>query len=117
MARIISVHEYVLKACADEALFEDAIRKARGDNLLSLPGLVQYYFVKGIKGARRGSYTAIWVFEGKDEWERLWGPPDQPIPRDRYPENWKVWEGQVLAPFLDKDPHLIRFTSYEELDF
>ncbi len=116
MARIISVHEYVLKAGADEALFEDAIQRARSDHLLSLPGLVQYYFIKGIKGARRNSYTAIWVFESRDAWERLWGPPDHPIPREGYPENWKVWEDQVLAPFLEEDPDSIRFTSYEELE-
>ena len=30
------------------------------------------------------------------------------------PDNWKVWEREILAPFLAEDPDAIRFTTYEE---
>ena len=28
---------------------------------------------------------------------------------------WKVWENEILAPLLNRDPDTIRFTSYEEI--
>ncbi len=114
MPKVISIHEYTLKPGVDEAQFERAIQKARDRGLLRLPGLVEYHFVKGIRGSRRGRYAAIWVYESKEAWENLWGPPDQPRREQDYPENWKVWENEVLAPFLDRDPDKIEFTAYEE---
>ena len=52
---------------------------------------------------------------GKEAWESLWGPIDKPLSKTDYPQNWKVWENEVLFPFLDQDPDKIKFTSYQEL--
>ena len=30
-----------------------------------------------------------------------------------YPETWKVWEKELLAPFLKDHPDAIRLTAYE----
>ncbi len=115
MAKVISVHEYELKPGIVEADFECALRDAERRGLLDLPGLVEHHFLKGLKGARRGAYAAIWIFESREAWERLWGPPEAPRSPAEYPETWKVWENEVLAPFLTQDPDTIRFTSYQEI--
>ena len=115
MPKVISVHEYKLKPGSDARQFEKAIRRAREEGLLRLPGLIDYHFLKGIRGARSRRYAAIWVYETRDAWESLWGNLEEPTPKQEYPESWKRWEGEVLAPFLDQDPDEIRFTSYEEL--
>ncbi|HEV8586143.1 MAG TPA: hypothetical protein VGT02_14340 [Methylomirabilota bacterium] len=115
MARVFSIHEYDLKPGVEPAIFEAAIRKADSAGLLRLPGLVAHHFVRGLKGARRDAYAAVWVYESREAWERLWGAPESPRPPEAYPENWKRWEAQVLAPFLVDHPDAIRFTSYVEL--
>ena len=115
MAKVISVHEYELRPEVPEADFERAVHDAERRGLLDLPGLVGHHFLKGLKGARRGAYAAIWNFESREAWERLWGSPDAPRPASQYPENWKIWENSVLAPLLAQDPDTIRFTSYEEI--
>ena len=115
MAKVVSVHEYELRPDVPEADFERAIGDAERRGLLDLPGLVGHHFLKGLKGARRGAYAAIWIFESRQAWERLWGPVEAPRPAADYPENWKVWENEVLAPLLTQDPDAIRFTSYQEL--
>ena len=115
MSRIISVHEYDLKHGASGQLFENAILKARERGLLSLPGLVDCHLVKGIRGFRNGFYASVCAYESREAWERLWGPIDKPLSKAYYPENWKVWEDEVLSPFLDREPDKIRFTSYLEL--
>ena len=115
MSKVLSVHEYILKPGVDERQFENAIREARNRGLLQLPGLTDYHFVKGIKGSRKGCYAAIWVYESREAWEKLWGTPENPRRKADYPENWKVWEDEVLAPFLNEDPDKIKFTAYEEL--
>ena len=115
MCRVISIHEYILKPGVSEQQFENAIRNAKEDGLLRLPGLVDYYLVKGIRGFRKGLYAAVWIYESKEAWARLWGPIDKPISKTDYPENWKVWENEVLLPLLDQDPDKIRFTAYQEL--
>ncbi|MFQ6112833.1 MAG: hypothetical protein ACE5NG_01960, partial [bacterium] len=74
-----------------------------------------YHFVKGVKGSRKGYYAAIWVYESREAWEKLWGSPENPRTKQGYPENWNVWEDQVLAPFLSEEPDKIEFTAYEEL--
>jgi hypothetical protein len=73
MPRVISVHEYDLKPDVQEAAFENALHDAERRGLLELPGLTGHYFLRGLKGARRGAYTAIWIFESREAWERLWG--------------------------------------------
>ena len=115
MSRVISLHEYVLRAGVSEREFEKAIGGAKTRGLLRLPGLVDYYLVKGIRGYRSGLYAAVWIYESKEAWEHLWGPIDRPRSKTEYPRNWSVWEEEVLSPFLDQDPDEIRFTSYVQL--
>ena len=115
MPKVISVHEYVLKEDADADQFDRAIRKAREEGIPDVPGLEEYYLVKGIRGAKKDHYAAIWIYENPEAWAMLWGPPDQPLDKEDYPNNWKTWEEHVLAPFLDRDPDTIRFTAYREL--
>ena len=115
MSKVISIHEYILKPGVSERRFVNAILCAKERGLLRLPGLVDYYLVKGIRGFRNGLYAAVWIYESKEAWESLWGPIDKPLSKTDYPQNWKVWENEVLFPFLDQDPDKIKFTSYQEL--
>jgi len=115
MSKVISIHEYILKPGVSERRFENAILETKKSGLLHLPGLVDYYLVKGIRGFRNGLYAAVWIYESKEAWESLWGPVGKPISKTDYPQNWKVWENEVLFPFLDQDPDEIQFTSYVEL--
>jgi hypothetical protein len=115
MAKVFSVHEYELRPGVQDAAFEHALGDAERRGLFDLPGLVGHHFIKGLKGARRGHYAAIWIFESRTAWERLWGPLDSPREPADYPEKWKTWENEILAPLLTRDPDTIRFTSYLEL--
>jgi hypothetical protein len=115
VGRVISVHEYELRTGVADADFERALRDAERRGLFDLPGLVGHHFLKGLKGARRGAYAAIWIFESRQAWERLWGTPEAPHSPADYPENWKIWETVILAPLLAQDPDTIRFTSYQEV--
>ena len=115
MAKVISVHEYELKPGVQEAAFERALHDADRRGLFDLPGLAEHHFLRGLKGARRGAYAAIWIFESRQAWEKLWGPVGSPRPAAEYPESWKIWENTILAPLLAQDPDTIRFTSYEEV--
>ena len=115
MPRVISVHEYELRPDAPPAEFEAAVQKARDENLLDLPGLEDYFLLRGIKGARARRYGAIWIYGSRAGWEALWGPPDDPIEKSEYPESWTTWEDEVLAPYLREGPDAIRFTSYREI--
>jgi hypothetical protein len=73
MPKVISIHEYMLQPGVEEHQFANAVRMAQEGGLFRLPGLVAYHFVKGIKGARQGQYTAIWIYESREAWEALWG--------------------------------------------
>ena len=115
MARVISIHEYELKAGVADADFERALRDAEERGLFELPGLVEHHFVKGLKGARRGLYAAIWIWESRLAWERLWGTLEAPRSAEDYPKKWQVWEDAILLPLLAQHPDTIRFTSYEEV--
>src|SRR5215831_2423777 len=68
MARLINVHEYELKPGTDPERFEQTLRDAEARGLFDLPGLISHHFVKGVKGARRDAYAAIWVYESRDAW-------------------------------------------------
>ncbi|MEZ4660565.1 MAG: hypothetical protein R2911_23665 [Caldilineaceae bacterium] len=114
--RIISIHEYVLKANVTDEQFEQALQSAATRGLFNLPGLVDHHFLKGIKGARQGCYTAIWIYESQVAWEALWGPLDQPRTKHAYPKSWQIWEEEVLAPLLTQHPDTITFTSYIDLN-
>src|SRR5262245_9642850 len=115
MGRIISVHEYDLKAGVEPEQFERALRTAEARGLLQLPGLLAHHFVKGTKGVRNGAYAAVWIYESREAWERLWGSPEHTQRPEDHPDTWKVWEEELLAPFLEQHPDAIRFTAYEEL--
>ena len=115
MAQMISIHEYELQPGSDPQRFEQAFRDAEARGLFDLPGLIAHYVGKGIKGARRNAYAAVWVYESREAWERLWGTLERPRGPAEYPEKWRIWEEEVLAPILSGHPDAIRFTAYEEL--
>jgi hypothetical protein len=114
MDRVISIHEYKLMDNATAEQFEAAVENARKQKLFELPGLVEYHFLKKIRGTKSVKYSAIWVYENRKVWEKLWGKVDSPTPKDNYPENWKVWEEELLAPLLTQGPDRIDFAAYEE---
>lgn len=116
MARVVSIHEYELKAGTDASAFETAIRRAEDRGLFAIPGLVSYHFMRGLKGMRAGRYAAVWIYESREAWQRLWGTPEQPLHFADYPASWRIWEEEILAPLLDRIPDKISFTTYEELD-
>ncbi len=113
-ARIVSVHEYELRDGVSEDQFLRTAKEAQSRGLFDLPGLIHYRLLRGVKGARRGSFAAIWVYESRTAWEALWGPPEAPKTRANYPPTWRVWEDELLAPLLKRDPDRVRYTSYEE---
>ena len=115
MGKVVSVHEYELKPGVQAADFERALHDAERRGLFDLPGLSEHHFLRGLKGTRRDGYAAIWIFESREAWEELWGSPDAPRPPSHYPQKWQVWENEVLAPFLTRDPDTICFTSYQEI--
>ena len=115
MAQMISIHEYELQPGSDPQRFEQAFRDAEARGLFDLPGLMAHHFVKGIKGARRNAYAAVWVYESREAWEQLWGTLERPRGPAEYPEKWRIWEEELLAPILSGHPDAIRFTAYEEL--
>lgn len=115
MDKVISIHYYELKSGISPEIFELAIKNARQRSLFNLPGLSRFHFLKGIRGHRQGKYAAIWIYELADDWVKLWGPPDHPNPKQAYPDNWKIWEDEILSPLLEGDPDKIDFTSYEEI--
>jgi heme-degrading monooxygenase HmoA len=115
MARMISIHEYELKPGISADRLEQAFRAAQARGLFRLPGLMAHHFVKGVKGTRRDAYAAVWVYESREAWERLWGTLDRPKTHGEYPVQWRIWEDELLAPILSTNPDTIRFTAYEEL--
>lgn len=113
---IVSVHHYELAVSTTPTEFHDAVRDAERRGLFDLPGLIEHRFLRGIRGSRRNEFTAVWTYESREAWERLWGPVDDPITTEEYPEQWKQWEDDVLAPLVAGDPDEIDYTSYEVID-
>lgn len=109
---IVSIHHYTLKAGVSDRRFEMGVDAAVQRELFVLPGLTNYYFLKGLKGSRKGGYSAVWIYQNRTAWEALWGPAEAPYGKDRYPDRWVAWEDEILAPLLDQDPDRIDFTSY-----
>lgn len=113
---IVSIHQYELAADAEPADFRAAVTEATDRGLFeAIPGLVEYRIGRGIKGARAGQFAALWFYESRTAWESVWGPVDDPAPKDEYPEAWLVWEDELLDPVLADDPDEIVYTSYELL--
>jgi hypothetical protein len=115
MGRVISLHEYELRAGVDGRAFEAALQTAEGRELFRIPGLQEHLFLRGVKGARRGAYAALWIYHSRAAWEKLWGPPEDPRPRSRDPAGWRAWEDEILKRFLVAAPEQVHFTAYEEL--
>ena len=113
---ITSIHDYELAASATPEEFREAVRKAERRECFDLPGLVEYRFLRGVKGVRRDAFAAIWTYESREAWEALWGPVDDPVPKTDYPASWKVWEDDLLAAVLAGDPDEIEYTSYEAIE-
>jgi hypothetical protein len=40
---------------------------------------------------------------------------EQPRAPREYPEKWRIWEEELMAPILSSHPDAIKFTTYEEL--
>lgn len=111
---VVSVHHYVLAESAAPAEFREAVAEARSRGLFErIPGLVEYRIGRGIKGARAGQFAAVWVYESKEAWVDVWGPVDDPVPKTDYPDPWRTWEDELLAPVLADDPDTIEYTSYD----
>lgn len=110
---IVSVHPYTLADDASPGEFLRAVRAAGERGLFDLPGLVDYRFLRGIKGTRAGEFTAVWRYESRDAWESLWGPVDDPVPPEAYPDAWKTWEQDLLAPVVAGEPDDVPFTTYQ----
>jgi hypothetical protein len=86
---IVSVHHYELAESTTQAAFRDAVREAERRGLSDLPGLVEYRFVRGIRGMRTDEFSAVWTYESREAWERLWGSVDDPVDKEEYPDQWK----------------------------
>jgi len=114
MAKVISIHEYKLKSGISSEQFENAVENARSRGLFDLPGMMGYHFLKHIRGTRKVEYAAIWIYEDRDSWEKLWGKADNPIKKENYPQKWKIWENEILAPLLTQNPDHIFYAAYEE---
>jgi hypothetical protein len=111
---ITSIHHYELAESADPSDFRDAVEEAvRRELFASIPGLVDYRFVRGIKGDRTGKFAAVWTYESLEAWSDVWGPVDDPVPKAEYPDEWLSWEDELLEPIPADDPDDIQFTSYE----
>ena len=115
MAKLISIHEYVLNKNVTGEQFEKAIEHARSLDLFNLPGLIDHRFLKYIRGTRQVQYAAIWIYADRESWEKLWGPVDNPVKKQDYPGKWKTWENEILTPLLEQDPDQIYYASFEEL--
>lgn len=115
MTKVISIHEYILQEGISPEHFEQAAETARNRGLFNLPGLTDYYFLKHIRGTRQSDYTAIWIYENRNVWEKLWGKPGSPFKKEDYPVLWKIWENELLAPLLSQDPDRIFYASYDEI--
>ena len=114
MNRIMSIHEYTLRRGVSAAQFEEVVEKAKERNLFNLPGLIEYHFLKRIRGTRQVAYATIWIYENMDAWAKLWGTVENPIKKEDYPEQWKSWENEILASLLTQDPDKIFYAAYEE---
>jgi hypothetical protein len=112
--RVISIHEYKLKNGVSNEQFEAAVDDARKRELFNLPGLIEHLFLRRIRGTRKVEFTAIWIYENRDAWENLWGRADKPVKKENYPEKWKIWEDEILAPLLAQNPDRIDYAAYEE---
>src|SRR4029434_8459753 len=109
MARIISIHEYDLKPGSNPARFEQALRDAEARGLFNLPGLMAHHFVTRVKGSTRSAYAAVWVYESREAWERLWGTLEHPREPTENPAKWRIWGERRRGRILSRTYAAIRF--------
>lgn len=112
---IISTHHYELAQTATEDDFYEAVEEAEQRDLFTLSGLSDYRFLRGIRRNRMDKFAALWVWESREAWRKLWGSVGDPIDKENYPEKWLVWEDEILNPILSSDPDDIDYTAYDEL--
>lgn len=110
---IVSIHHYELAAQTAPDELEAAVREAERRGLFNLPGLVDWRFLRGIRGAREGRFAAMWVYADRQVWRDLWGSVDDSASKDAYPDAWVVWEDELLAPLVTGDPDEIDYTTFE----
>lgn len=111
---VVSVHHYELAESATASDFRDAVSEAVDRDLFeAVPGLIDYRIGRGVRGARTGSFAAVWIYESRDAWTDVWGPVGDPVSKAEYPEPWLTWEDELLEPVLTEDPDAIEYTSYE----
>jgi hypothetical protein len=108
MPKVFGYHEFDLREGADEKEFEEDISKSIAE--IKLPGLIDKFFVKGVRGKRRGKYAVIWVFESLEAIESLWGTEDDPKPG---PDIFLDYEEKVLGPYIDRPAQQIVWSDYE----
>lgn len=110
---IVSIHNYTLAESVTGDDFREVVKEAERRDLFDLPGLVDHQFLRGVKGARKNEFTAVWWYASRDAWRTLWGPVDDPVSKEEYPKKWAEWENQLLATILVEDPDEIEYTTYE----
>jgi hypothetical protein len=111
---ITSVHHYELAESAEPADFHEAVEEALSRDLFeSIPALVDYQILRGIRGERTDEFAAVWMYESIEAWTEVWGPIGEPVPKTEYPDEWLTWEDDLLDPILAEDPDKIEYTSYE----
>ncbi len=115
MPRVVSVHEYRLQRGVEPAEFEAAVGAARERGLFDLAGLVEVRLLRALRTTRRQTYAMLWIYESREAWEALWGPPGRPVPKGAYPGLWQEWENEVLTRFLDREPDTIEYAAYEQV--
>lgn len=115
MGRVYSLHCYELRPGVSQEEVLRLFRQAGEEGLFGLPGLLEAHLLTGLKGARAGRLAALWVYESREAWEALWGPPEAPRPPQAYPQRWRRWE-ELLRPLLDREPDRIDYTAYEALE-
>lgn len=110
---IVSIHHYELAESTTPDEFDAAVHEAAQRGLFDLPGLVDWRFLRGLRGSREGRFAAMWVYEDRQAWQALWGPVDDPASKDDYPDEWRTWEDEILAPLITEDPDEIVHTAFE----
>jgi len=114
MVRVFSVHEYVLKRGVEADAFERAVDDAASRGCFDLPGLIDYRFVRKLRGSRPAHYAVLWTYQSRAAWAALWGEPGHAKSRDQFPPQWKTWEDEILAPLIDRDPRFVEYAAYQE---
>lgn len=110
MNTIFAYHEHELKPDADRQRYEKEVKHAITN--LKIIGLIKAIHLHGFKGTRKNKYAILWIFKDKESLELNFGTEEHP----KLPDDWKYYENEALAKFLDRDPDKIVFTDYDVLN-